>query len=170
MTQPLTDAITALTRYANEVTGQSDTNLSDAVWTLCDGYGGGGATPFELLEEITLTEAVRAVNYDASKWTDYDLLIISCDVTLSAEDWVYTAVNGTSSLNYTDKLSTWNGIAFVYAKKYRLGNGAWVPTASIGALTNATTLQNVYWYCYDANKKFNIGSSFKVWGAKYADL
>lgn len=42
MTQPLTDAINALTRYANETTGQSDTNLSDAVRTLCDGYGGGG--------------------------------------------------------------------------------------------------------------------------------
>lgn len=41
MTQPLTDGINALTRYANEVTGQSDTNLSDAVRTLCDGYGGG---------------------------------------------------------------------------------------------------------------------------------
>lgn len=38
MTQPLTDAITALTRYANETTGQSDTTLSDAVRTLCDGY------------------------------------------------------------------------------------------------------------------------------------
>lgn len=42
MAQPLTDAITALTRYANEVTGASDTTLSDAVRTLCDGYGGGG--------------------------------------------------------------------------------------------------------------------------------
>ena len=42
MTQPLTDAITALTRYANETTGASDQTLSDAVRTLCDGYGGGG--------------------------------------------------------------------------------------------------------------------------------
>ncbi len=42
MTQPLTDAINALTRYANETTGQSDTTLSDAVRTLCDGYGQGG--------------------------------------------------------------------------------------------------------------------------------
>lgn len=42
MTQPLTDAINALTTYANETTGQSDTTLSDAVRTLCDGYGGGG--------------------------------------------------------------------------------------------------------------------------------
>lgn len=41
MTQPLTDAINALTRYANEVTGQSDPDLSSAIRTLCDGYGGG---------------------------------------------------------------------------------------------------------------------------------
>lgn len=44
MTQPLTDAINALTRYANEVTGQSDPDLSSAVRTLCDGYGGGGGS------------------------------------------------------------------------------------------------------------------------------
>ena len=39
---PLTDAINALTRYANETTGASDTTLSDAVGTLVAGYGGGG--------------------------------------------------------------------------------------------------------------------------------
>lgn len=42
MAQPLTDAITALTRYANETTGASDTTLSDAVETLVEGYGQGG--------------------------------------------------------------------------------------------------------------------------------
>lgn len=41
-TTPLTDAINALTRYANETTGASDTTLSDAVGTLVAGYGGGG--------------------------------------------------------------------------------------------------------------------------------
>lgn len=41
-TTPLTDAINALTQYANETTGQSDTTLSDAVGTLVAGYGGGG--------------------------------------------------------------------------------------------------------------------------------
>lgn len=43
MATPLTDSINALTTYANEVTGQSDTNLSDAVHTLASGYGGGGS-------------------------------------------------------------------------------------------------------------------------------
>ena len=42
MSTPLTDAINALTTYANSVTGESDTNLSDAVHTLADGYGQGG--------------------------------------------------------------------------------------------------------------------------------
>lgn len=43
-TTPLTDAINALTQYANETTGASDTTLSDAVGTLVAGYGGGGGT------------------------------------------------------------------------------------------------------------------------------
>lgn len=42
-TTPLTDAINALTTYANEVTGKSDTTLSDAVESLVDGYGGGSS-------------------------------------------------------------------------------------------------------------------------------
>lgn len=44
MSQPLTDAINALTTYANSITGASDTTLSDAVDTLVDGYGGGGGS------------------------------------------------------------------------------------------------------------------------------
>lgn len=42
MAQPLTDAINALTQYANTVTGASDQTLSEAVATLASGYGGGG--------------------------------------------------------------------------------------------------------------------------------
>lgn len=42
MSSPLTDKINALTAYANEVTGESDTTLSDAVASLADGYGQGG--------------------------------------------------------------------------------------------------------------------------------
>jgi hypothetical protein len=41
-TTPLTDNINALTAYANNKTGASDTNLSDAVTRLVNGYGSGG--------------------------------------------------------------------------------------------------------------------------------
>ena len=43
-TTPLTDAINALTTYANETTGASDTTLSAAVGSLVAGYGGGGGS------------------------------------------------------------------------------------------------------------------------------
>ena len=43
MATPLTDSINALTTYANEVTGASDTTLSDAVHTLVSGYGQGAS-------------------------------------------------------------------------------------------------------------------------------
>lgn len=48
MAQPLTDAINALTTYANSVTGKTppDTTLSDAVATLASGYGGGGGDSY----------------------------------------------------------------------------------------------------------------------------
>ena len=39
MSTPLTDSINALTAYANETTGASDTTLSDAVGRLCEGFG-----------------------------------------------------------------------------------------------------------------------------------
>jgi len=67
-TTPLTDAINALTQYANETTGASDTNLSDAVGTLVAGYGGGGgwttdgiASKTEPNGAITITSAVATV-------------------------------------------------------------------------------------------------------------
>jgi len=57
MTQPLTDAINALTRYANEVTGADDQTLSDAVETLAAGYGGGGGSmPLIHVYDVTIEE------------------------------------------------------------------------------------------------------------------
>ena len=50
---PLTDSIEALTTYANQVTGASDTNLSDAVYTLAQGYGGGGGR-FDVIGDVTI--------------------------------------------------------------------------------------------------------------------
>lgn len=73
MSTPLTDAINALTTYANGVTGASDTNLSDAVHTLADGYGQGGGA-----ETVTLTinddGGVVANLYEpaSASWTDFE--------------------------------------------------------------------------------------------------
>lgn len=56
-TTPLTDAINALTTYANETTGASDTDLSSAVATLVAGYGGGGGSdPYLYDGNITIAD------------------------------------------------------------------------------------------------------------------
>lgn len=56
MSTPLTDAITALTTYANGITGKSDTNLPDAVRSLADGFGSGSGWEYE---DGTYTPSVR---------------------------------------------------------------------------------------------------------------
>lgn len=58
---PLTDAINALTTYANTVTGKTppDTTLSDAVATLADGYGGGGGYDINAFADGSISGAVE---------------------------------------------------------------------------------------------------------------
>lgn len=67
-TTPLTDAIQALTQYANETTGASDTTLSAAVGTLVAGYGGGGGVSIDDIAKtvqpsgaITLSDSVTTI-------------------------------------------------------------------------------------------------------------
>lgn len=64
MSTPLTDSINALTAYANEVTGASDTTLSDAVHTLASGYGGNSTLwKTVVLEEDHIRDAVGQPAY-----------------------------------------------------------------------------------------------------------
>lgn len=55
----LADSIEALTTYANGVTGESDTNLSDAVHTLGSGYGGSDQS---LIKSVDLTMSETYTN------------------------------------------------------------------------------------------------------------
>ena len=73
MSQPLTDAINALTTYANEITGQSDTTLSDAVESLVDGYGGGGGAgiKYYLPSDAELI-STNMLTWNLSTDTDFD--------------------------------------------------------------------------------------------------
>lgn len=56
MATPLTDSINALTQYANEITGKSDTTLSDAVGSLVEGYGGGSDDGYIVSNALSLKE------------------------------------------------------------------------------------------------------------------
>lgn len=58
---PLVGGITALTTYANEVTGQSDETLSDAVTSLISGFGGGNAKSVQVTAERELYQNATLV-------------------------------------------------------------------------------------------------------------
>ena len=83
-TTPLTDAIEALTSYANSVTGASDTTLSDAVATLANGYGGGGGIDigdYIDIDTTGMTTVYEAFNgsYTGNNYTDTGVKLFSAD-------------------------------------------------------------------------------------------
>lgn len=93
MSTPLTDSINALTAYANETTGASDTTLSDAVGRLCGGYGGSG-----LLASINPQVNQKNCKIDLTNaWlSKYKYFLIDCDIRIvpsSASEWVYFTFN-----------------------------------------------------------------------------
>ena len=92
----LADGIEALTTYSNEVTGESDTTLSDAVRTLADGYGGGGGE-YETGTYIPTTTGVPTI-YFTNTHSTAPSLILFADVTETGE----TGTNKLTSWTYVD--------------------------------------------------------------------
>ena len=98
MATPLTDAINALTSYANGITGKSDANLPDAVRSLADGYGGGsGGLEYEEGTYIPETDGVPTIFF-ANQHNKAPNVIIFADVTETGE----TGTNRLTSWSYID--------------------------------------------------------------------
>lgn len=100
MATPLTDSINALTAYANEVTGKSDTTLSDAVGSLVNGYN-----------NIVSTEFIKSYTVPASWENSTDgnipaiLIAIGLDYTdlLANEVYVVIVRNNQAEQKYKGK-------------------------------------------------------------------
>lgn len=169
---PLTDAINALTTYANETTGAGDTNLSDAVGTLIDGYGGGGGV--SLLGEVTIQSNVRGYNLDLSAYQNYNFFFVYLDAELTASDWLYYVKNGTSASGgfYDNSATVHKGIcAFQFnpAIAYTdVCNGVLSRNSFVLSQTDAIT--NLYIYTYVATKYIKTGSKIKIYGGNYTDM
>lgn len=84
MATPLTDAINALTTYANGITGKSDTNLPDAVRSLADGYGGGsGGLEYEEGAYTPATDELPTIIFANSHSKAPDIIVFA-DVSSTA--------------------------------------------------------------------------------------
>ena len=91
MATPLTDSINALTAYANEVTGGSDTNLSDAVHTLASGYGGGTSSWTKVAETSYTIE-----NFTSTSATTHATWATGHSELWTNSKWVYVRIRDTA--------------------------------------------------------------------------
>ena len=71
----LTDSIEALTTYANGVTGESDTTLSDAVASLADGYGGGSGLVYEEGTYTATEDSIPTISFAGSHTKAPDMVV-----------------------------------------------------------------------------------------------
>lgn len=165
-TKPLTDAITALTTYANGVTGASDTTLSDAVRTLADGYGGGGGggDGLQKIKEVTISEDTRSVSIDLTEFADKTELLITMSFTLSASDWVYlhfdTTTPSTTGKQYTQPSQIFDE----YPIYMRSSGFDFIASASGMERSTAQPRTNLLCHTYDANKRILSGSTYTIYG------
>lgn len=104
MSTPLTDSINALTTYANEVTGASDTTLSDAVYTLASGYGQGGG--------VSITDGMVITEWDTAGTRPKAVEIYG-----NVPNYMFGYYNNASSLGINLASVTFHNTA-------KIGNGA----------------------------------------------
>ena len=81
MSMPLTDSINALTVYANETTGKQDATLSDAVYTLASGYGGGdsGVKTDSGIAYIEADAMTISINHSLGDKADFAMIRMDYD-------------------------------------------------------------------------------------------
>jgi hypothetical protein len=119
----LANSITALTTYANGVTGAADTDLSDAVHTLGSGYGQGGAVmpPWVTNIETVTIGANNVTNTSGAKtyfdgYLQYFAIVLKTTPNTNNQIVAMTA-NGTSSLRYRNGAVASVGVTNTYDAK-----------------------------------------------------
>lgn len=133
MATPLTDAINALTTYANTVTGASDTTLSDAVGTLAAGYGG-GANPTGFVSEKVINTTTGVTSGTNNSLDLMKTLEPELETAGNRAFYLFFFLN--NSLTNKRALFSWavhqNDTAWMYGS-CRMNNGgavAWISNAS----------------------------------------
>lgn len=158
------DTVTANDTYDTTLINSLTVNVS----------GGGGSSPFELLNTITIPQNVRGVNIDFTDYSDYDLLILYQEVTLSANDWLYYSIDESSPTggSYGADAVTHNGVSVLRGKNIpSYSNRAWYSKVGAGNMNGTVgSISNIYIYTYSASKSIVAGSTFKIFGVKYANM
>lgn len=160
MATPLTDSINALTTYANEVTGASDTTLSDAVHTLANGYGGSATLITKTITEngTYSAEDDSADGYSsvtvnvptgggASSWTKVAETSYQVSTTNTSAQTVTTWATGHSEIWTSDKI-LYVRIRDTAGKRtgYFYGSDNFFINAQPNTAFNQTGIRNIHRY------------------------
>lgn len=170
MSQPLTDAINALTTYANSVTGASDTTLSDAVDSLVAGYGGGGGSGMPLLKSETVAANTRYVNIDLTPYLSNRFVILVINFELTSTDWLYYSIDASTpqtSGNYgNQKALTHHTIPLLYGDLGGFGTPVCVSAkdATIFIKYLNGTPNSFMINTYSASISIKAGSTYSIYG------
>ena len=132
----------------------------------------GSSSPIQLIDTISVTENVRAVNIDLTPYSSYDVVFIFEKFTLSASDYLYYVADGStpSGGSYTSGTSVthkgWCGYLFNMPPQN---------TRRAGKLQNSNmqtinSMGSLYIYTYTATKTILAGSEVLIYGGNYADL
>ena len=171
-----------LTSVANAIRTKGGTSASLAfpsgfVTAIGNISGGGGGGVLTKLNEIVVSEPVRAVKLDFGVTvSDYGMFVIYQDLTFSTADWLYWAFDATSSSAYYPKMSGVT-VPFFLIKNFGTSsdNTKWRRINMSGTgVVNVTEMDAptsyFYAYMYTASARIATGSRFTLWGAKYADM
>ena len=141
MSTPLTDGINALTTYANEVTGASDTTLSDAVRTLASGYGGGVES--WKVTTVTAQEELYQNAEPVKEWLE-SVAPLSSLALFIRKDFVASGTRPTRGNGSLMFAVIENGVATYYVRLYN---------AVLSGLTNWTS---TYYVSVDAGDIYTV--------------
>ena len=130
MSTPLTDSINALTTYANEVTGASDTNLSDAVYSLAEGYGQGGG--------VSITNGMVITEWDTNGTRPKVVEIYG-----NVPTYMFGYYNNASSLGI-------NLTSVTFHNTERIGFGAF-QRAGLSSITIPDSVDSIGEQCFNAS-------------------
>lgn len=124
----------------------------------------GGPGSFELLDTITVAEAVNAIKLDINPaWNVYDMLYIEADTVFDAQDYLYLDFDSMSPTHYQNKAAQHWFIAIIS----KSGN-SW--TATIPTGTGHQTFSGYPDYlsmkAYDASHYFTTATTITIHGGK----
>ena len=169
---PLTDAINALTRYANETTGQSDTTLSDAVGTLVAGYGGGGGSGEDYIQfKTTPSETALTVEYNAGSFTLGAAYAVFVHSTNSGNDPSHATIvdGGRYHLPYTEMGSSGKDFGRITTRKAGSGTDYWnnpyITVTQSGSTLTITGNNSQGWWMGGVEYSFYI-QNFNDWASR----